>query len=120
MNLLRLGVAEICEEGAAPHGVVNAAVEIARAGRKTAGMAGLVNAVLRKVAGDAAKWPTLPVPPVAAKVSVSAGRSSSVAATVPTTVPIGLSSSTENGPDAVKTGVSFTSIRSMVTVTGTE
>jgi len=62
MNLLRLGVAEICEEGAAPHGVVNAAVEIARSNRKTAGMAGLVNAVLRKVADESAKWTTLPVP----------------------------------------------------------
>ena len=62
MALLRLGVAEICEEGAAAHGVVNAAVEIARGDRKTAGLAGLVNAVLRKVADDSAKWPTLPVP----------------------------------------------------------
>nr|WP_268236792.1 RsmB/NOP family class I SAM-dependent RNA methyltransferase [Sinisalibacter lacisalsi] len=62
MNLLRLGVAEICEEGAAAHGVVNACVAIARAGRNTASMAGLVNAVLRKVAAEAAKWPALPVP----------------------------------------------------------
>ncbi len=62
MNLLRLGVAEICEEGAAPHGVVNATVEIARGTRKTAGMAGLVNAVLRKVAVDAPKWSALPDP----------------------------------------------------------
>lgn len=62
LNLLRLGVAEICEEGAAAHGVVNAAVDLARANRKTAGMAGLVNAVLRKVADETAKWPTLPVP----------------------------------------------------------
>ena len=62
MALLRLGVVELCEEGAAAHGVVNAAVEIARGDRKTAGMAGLVNAVLRKVADETAKWPTLPVP----------------------------------------------------------
>ncbi len=62
MNLLRLGVAEICEEGAAPHGVVNAAVEIARGHRRTAGMAGLVNAVLRKVADEQAKWTGLPAP----------------------------------------------------------
>ncbi len=62
LNILRLGVAEICEEGAAAHGVVNAAVEIARMNRKTAGMAGLVNAVLRKVADDAGKWSGLPVP----------------------------------------------------------
>lgn len=62
MNLLRLGVAEICEAGEAAHGVVNSAVEIARADPKTAGMAGLVNAVLRKVAVDAEKWHSLPVP----------------------------------------------------------
>ena len=37
LNILRLGVAEICESGEAAHGVVNAAVEIARADRKTAG-----------------------------------------------------------------------------------
>ncbi len=62
MTLLRLAVAEICAEGAPAHGVVNAAVEIARSDRKTAGLAGLVNAVLRKVAEDSAKWSTLPVP----------------------------------------------------------
>jgi len=62
MNILRLGVAELCEDGTAPHGVVNACVEITRSHRKTAGMAGLVNAVLRKVAAEAEKWPTLPVP----------------------------------------------------------
>ncbi len=62
LNLLRLGVAEICEDGSAPHGVVNAAVEIARADRKTAGMAGLVNAVLRKIATEAGKWHSLPAP----------------------------------------------------------
>ncbi len=62
LNILRLGVIEICEEGAAAHGVVNTAVEIARMNRKTAGMAGLVNAVLRKVADEAAKWQSLPVP----------------------------------------------------------
>lgn len=62
MNILRLGVAEICEEGEAAHGVVNACVEIARGNRKTAGMAGLINAVLRKVADEAEKWQRLPVP----------------------------------------------------------
>jgi 16S rRNA (cytosine967-C5)-methyltransferase len=62
MNLLRLGVAEICEDREAAHGVVNAFVDIARSNRKTAGMAGLVNAVLRKVAAEAEKWPALPVP----------------------------------------------------------
>ncbi|HHL20142.1 MAG TPA: methyltransferase domain-containing protein [Aliiroseovarius sp.] len=62
MNILRLGVVEICEEGEAPHGVVNAAVAMARGDRRHAAAAGLVNAVLRKVAAEAAKWSTLPVP----------------------------------------------------------
>ncbi|MCB1338604.1 MAG: RsmB/NOP family class I SAM-dependent RNA methyltransferase [Maritimibacter sp.] len=62
LNLLRLGVAEICEDGAAAHGVVHALVEIAGANRKTAGMAGLVNAVLRKISGETAKWHMLPLP----------------------------------------------------------
>ncbi len=47
-NLLRLGAVEIAG-GAAPHGVVNACVGLARAGRKTQHQAGLVNAVLRQV-----------------------------------------------------------------------
>ncbi|RME17115.1 MAG: methyltransferase domain-containing protein [Alphaproteobacteria bacterium] len=63
MSILRLGVAEICEEGAPAHGVVNACVALARAGgRETENMAGLVNAVLRRVANDREKWNTLPVP----------------------------------------------------------
>jgi 16S rRNA (cytosine967-C5)-methyltransferase len=60
LNLLRLSVAEICEDGAAAHGVVNSAVAIARADKKTAGMAGLVNAVLRKI--DPEAWAGLPPP----------------------------------------------------------
>ena len=60
--LLRLAVLELCE-GAPPHGVVNAAVALCRSGgRRTDGYAGLVNAVLRKVAEDTARWATLPVP----------------------------------------------------------
>lgn len=62
MNLMRLGVAELCEEGAAAHGVVNSYVSIARSGRETRHMAGLVNAVLRKVAGETGKWASLPAP----------------------------------------------------------
>ena len=63
LNVLRLGVVEICAEGAAAHGVVNAAVDITRAGRNTASMAGLVNAVLRKVADTGpGLWPGLPQP----------------------------------------------------------
>ncbi|MGL4238068.1 MAG: RsmB/NOP family class I SAM-dependent RNA methyltransferase [Tabrizicola sp.] len=45
-NVLRLAVIE-CAEGAPAHGVVNAAVEIVRKGKRTAHLAGLVNAVLR-------------------------------------------------------------------------
>lgn len=60
LNLLRLSVTEICELGEASHGVVNSAVTLARADKKTAGMAGLVNAVLRKI--DPAAWAALPVP----------------------------------------------------------
>lgn len=62
MNILRLGVGELCEEGAPAHGVVNDAVALTRSDRQTARLSGLVNAVLRKVAGEAAKWASLPVP----------------------------------------------------------
>lgn len=48
MNILRLAVTELVA-GTAAHGVVNAAVELAQRGKRTAPMAGLVNAVLRKV-----------------------------------------------------------------------
>ncbi|MBV7407869.1 RsmB/NOP family class I SAM-dependent RNA methyltransferase [Maritimibacter sp. DP1N21-5] len=60
MNLLRLGMVEICDLVEAPHGVVNSAVAIARSDKKTEGMAGLVNAVLRKA--DIEGWPNLPIP----------------------------------------------------------
>ena len=48
MNILRLATTEL-HEGAAPHGVVNAAVELARKSKRTTPMAGLINAVLRKL-----------------------------------------------------------------------
>lgn len=48
-NILRLGVVEL-SGGAAPHGVVNAAVNLAKSGRRTQHQAGLVNAVLRALA----------------------------------------------------------------------
>ena len=48
LNILRLAVVER-SLGAPAHGVVNAAVEIARKGKRTASMAGMVNAVLRAV-----------------------------------------------------------------------
>jgi 16S rRNA (cytosine967-C5)-methyltransferase len=58
--ILRLAVTELAEGGAA-HGIVDGAVALARRDRKTAHLAGLVNAVLRKVADDApARWPGLP------------------------------------------------------------
>ncbi len=48
VNVLRLAVVEL-SGGAPAHGVVNAAVELVRRGKKTAHLAGLVNAVLRKL-----------------------------------------------------------------------
>lgn len=48
--LLRLAAVEMLAEGAPPHAVVHEAVAITRAaGHKTAGFAGMVNAVLRRV-----------------------------------------------------------------------
>ncbi|MCK8485430.1 methyltransferase domain-containing protein [Aliiroseovarius sp. S2029] len=61
LNILRLGVAEICTGGAA-HGVVNDLVAATRATRETERMSGLVNAVLRKVDGEKGKWDSLPIP----------------------------------------------------------
>ena len=49
MNLLRLATTELARGGAA-HGVVHAAVNLARAAPDSRPMAGLVNAVLRKIA----------------------------------------------------------------------
>lgn len=62
--LLRLATVEILQDGAAPHGVVNAAVALARAGgRRTEGFTGLVNAVLRRVAEFGQEnWEALPPP----------------------------------------------------------
>ncbi len=63
LNALRLGVVEMCVEGAAGHGVVNAMVGLVKGDADSKRMAGLVNAVLRKVAREgAAKWDALPVP----------------------------------------------------------
>ncbi|MDA5092726.1 methyltransferase domain-containing protein [Aliiroseovarius sp. KMU-50] len=61
LNILRLGVVEICSGGAA-HGVVNSCVSAARADRTTEKMSGLVNAILRKIADETEKWDKLPVP----------------------------------------------------------
>ncbi len=63
LNALRLGTVELCVDGAASHGVVNAMVGLVKADRATERMAGLVNAVLRKVAADGPqKWAALPIP----------------------------------------------------------
>ncbi|WP_308917057.1 RsmB/NOP family class I SAM-dependent RNA methyltransferase [Jannaschia sp. LMIT008] len=59
-DVLRLAMAEMFEDGAAPHGVVNDAVALARMSPKTAKQAGLVNALLRKI--DAAAWSAAPPP----------------------------------------------------------
>jgi 16S rRNA (cytosine967-C5)-methyltransferase len=62
MNVLRLGVIELCR-GEASHGVVNEAVEIVARGKRTAPLKGLVNAVLRKVAVEGpTEWAKLRVP----------------------------------------------------------
>lgn len=62
-NLLRLALCEVFVEGGAPHGVVNAAVTLARMGRETQRAAGLVNAVLRKTTAETPeRWQALPVP----------------------------------------------------------
>ncbi len=62
MNVLRLATVELCAGGAA-HGVVNEAVNIVARSGRTAGMKGLVNAVLRKVVSDGpAEWAKLRVP----------------------------------------------------------
>ncbi|WP_424972550.1 RsmB/NOP family class I SAM-dependent RNA methyltransferase [Dinoroseobacter sp. S76] len=67
-NILRLGTYEICALGEAPHGVVSAAVDLARAADPRSKAPGLVNAVLRRVAErgpeawEAAPPPSLPKP----------------------------------------------------------
>lgn len=60
-NILRLATVEMLEEGAPPHGVVNAAVALLQRGRRTAQFAGLANAVLRKTADTPVDtWAALP------------------------------------------------------------
>ncbi|MGH1464617.1 MAG: RsmB/NOP family class I SAM-dependent RNA methyltransferase [Cognatishimia sp.] len=61
-NALRIATVELCQGGAA-HGIVNSAVEIVGANKRTASMKGLVNAVLRKIAATGVElWPTLRTP----------------------------------------------------------
>lgn len=56
-DILRLAVTEMLALGEAPHGVVNAAVALARAaGPKGAAASGMVNAVLRRAASAQPAW----------------------------------------------------------------
>jgi 16S rRNA (cytosine967-C5)-methyltransferase len=61
MNALRLAVVEMAVDGAAAHGAVNAAVALVREGGRTAHLAGLANAVLRRVAALEAPFAGQPV-----------------------------------------------------------
>lgn len=61
MAVLRVAVVEMLELGAAPHGVVNAAVSTLRKHPHTVSAAGMANAVLRKAAVFEG-WADLPVP----------------------------------------------------------
>lgn len=60
MNVLRLATVEMMVDAVAPHGAVNTAVDLLRAGKRTNHQAGLANAVLRKVAEAGAEWAKLP------------------------------------------------------------
>ncbi|SHH42317.1 RsmB/NOP family class I SAM-dependent RNA methyltransferase [Cognatishimia maritima] len=61
-NALRVATVELCQGGAA-HGIVNSAVSIVGANKRTATMKGLVNAVLRKVADAGPEaWDSLRIP----------------------------------------------------------
>ncbi len=61
LNLLRMAVVELARGGAA-HGVVSAAVDIAKADPATRPMAGLVNAVLRRFAEAVPDLAAMPAP----------------------------------------------------------
>lgn len=62
-DLLQLAVTEMLAGGEAPHGVVNAAVALARSGgAKAKAAAGMVNAVLRRAAEGQAVWEAAPPP----------------------------------------------------------
>ena len=61
LDALRLGTVELLEMGEAPHGAVNAAVGLVQGmGPKGRAASGMVNAVLRKIAGQGAEWTSLP------------------------------------------------------------
>lgn len=50
--ILRTGAAQLLAMGTPPHAVVSESVELARSARSTAALAGLMNAVLRRVAAE--------------------------------------------------------------------
>ena len=83
-TILRLAVCECMVFDAPAHGVVNAAVALARDSRKGAALSGLVNAVLRQAtATPRAAWEALPpqrLPPWLRKPMVSAWGKVAVAA----------------------------------------
>ena len=60
-NILRLGMVEICTGGDS-HGVVNELVALTGRHRRHGQLKGLVNAVLRKIAGGGTAWDDLRVP----------------------------------------------------------
>jgi len=70
-NVLRLAACELIVDGIAPHAAVDAAVRMVKDNRQTAHLAGLTNAVARRVAENGLEmWPDLdptPLPPHLAK-----------------------------------------------------
>jgi 16S rRNA (cytosine967-C5)-methyltransferase len=60
LNILRLGVVELCVNQRASYGVVDDAVKLTHELKSGSAFTGLVNAILRKVAADGLKrWPKL-------------------------------------------------------------
>ena len=62
LAILRLAVTELLERPSEAHGIVSAAVDLAREGRYTAQAAGFMNAVLRKIAQKPRQIPTQKLP----------------------------------------------------------
>ena len=63
-NALRIAAWEMLCDGVPAHAAVDMAVALARAGRKTSNLAGMVNAVGRKIAGAGDHVATAPVQPL--------------------------------------------------------
>ncbi len=113
LNILRLAVTELAEGGAA-HGVVNSAVELARRDRETQGLAGMINAVLRKfvppvvVAGPVQRMPGWLRSAVVARFGkVAVGRMEEVQAGTPPvdlTLKAGILAETIPGAEVLPTG----------------